>query len=234
MSLSSPSKRARLSKGEDALIGTADSASLWNVSLSPGWTERDSKLLELALAKFGVGRWQAIVKSGVLPGKSVSQLNLQTQRLLGQQSTREFMGLHLWCSKVGQKNALFVDAPRKNGCIINEGQNITPEETRRRRAQNKELYALSDAEIAAIELPSPAAPSAAATAAVAAAANDDRLAVADAERRARVLQVTQSARACAKPMPMRDWNRAGHLLVPPAADAEAPPPAERHESQQTS
>jgi hypothetical protein len=212
--MTSPSKRARLSKGEDALIGTADSASLWNVSLSPGWTAEDSRLLELALAKFGIGRWQQIVRSGVLPGKSVSQLNLQTQRLLGQQSTREFMGLHIWCSKVGQKNALLVDAPRKNGCIINEGRNISPEETVRRKAQNRLLYQLSDAEIAAIQLPSSTARSSAESAAIATAANDDRIAVADAERRARALQITQTARACAKPMPVRNWNLASHLVIP--------------------
>ncbi len=215
-------KRARVSSGagEDALIGTADSASLYNVTLSPGWTAEDSKVLELALAKFGVGRWRKITKAGVLPGKSVAQLNLQTQRLLGQQSTREFMGLHLFCSRVGQKNALLVDAPRKNGCIINDGDKISPDETQRRKALHRQLYGLSDAQVAAIVLPKPplvVPPPAAAAAA--AAADDD--AVAAAERRARVILATQTARAAAKPMPVRDWNLAS-TLDPALAATPAP------------
>jgi hypothetical protein len=36
--------------------------------------------------KYGVGSWSKIIESGCLPGKSRAQLNLQTQRLLGQQS----------------------------------------------------------------------------------------------------------------------------------------------------
>jgi hypothetical protein len=36
--------------------------------------------------KYGVGSWTKIIESGCLPGKNRAQLNLQTQRLLGQQS----------------------------------------------------------------------------------------------------------------------------------------------------
>lgn len=245
--MASPSKRARVSggAGEDALIGTADSASLYNVTLSPGWTAEDSKVLELALAKFGVGRWAKITEAGVLPGKSVAQLNLQTQRLLGQQSTREFMGLHLFCSRVGLKNAQLLDAPRKNGCIINDGDTISLDESRRRKALNKQLYGLSDAQVAAIVLPrpplasTPAADAAAAADAADADANaadadddDDKEAIAAAERRARVILATQTARAAAKPMPVRDWNRATTLDPAlgntAAAVADPPPPAETH------
>jgi hypothetical protein len=37
--------------------------------------------------KFGVGDWKAIFESNCLPGKTNAQMNLQLQRLLGQQST---------------------------------------------------------------------------------------------------------------------------------------------------
>lgn len=37
--------------------------------------------------KFGIGNWSKIVDSQCLVGKTVAQMNLQTQRMLGQQST---------------------------------------------------------------------------------------------------------------------------------------------------
>jgi hypothetical protein len=149
--------------------------------------------------------------SGVLPGKSVSQLNLQTQRLLGQQATSEFMGLHLFCSRVGQKNATNITAPRKNGCIINEGAKVSSEENRKRKEENRRIYGLSQEQVDAIVLPVATVADDANT--VAAKANDDQRAVADAERRLAILVATRNARAVAKTMPVRDWN-AEHSLQP--------------------
>ena len=37
--------------------------------------------------KFGIGNWAKIIDCGSLPGKTNAQMNLQLQRLLGQQST---------------------------------------------------------------------------------------------------------------------------------------------------
>src|SRR5690349_1090229 len=37
--------------------------------------------------KFGVGNWSKIIESNCLVGKTNAQMNLQTQRMLGQQST---------------------------------------------------------------------------------------------------------------------------------------------------
>ena len=65
---------------------TGDSKSLWNCTLSPGWTREEVRLLRLAIMKFGVGRWKEIMESGCLPGKNPSQLSLQCQRIMGQQS----------------------------------------------------------------------------------------------------------------------------------------------------
>lgn len=67
-------------------IRPVDSPSLWNCTLSPGWTREEVRILRLAVMKFGVGTWTRLIDSGCLPGKNKSQLCLQTQRLLGQQS----------------------------------------------------------------------------------------------------------------------------------------------------
>ena len=40
----------------------AESKSLWNYSLSPGWTKEEVHVLKIALMKFGVGRWTSIEK----------------------------------------------------------------------------------------------------------------------------------------------------------------------------
>lgn len=60
-----------------------DSLSLWNYALSPGWNRQEVEILKIALMKFGVGKWKAIEASGCLPTKTIGQMYLQAQRLLG-------------------------------------------------------------------------------------------------------------------------------------------------------
>lgn len=67
-------------------VSVNHSKSLWNYTLSPGWTNDEVFILKLALQKFGIGRWKQIIQSECLPGKSVGQIYLQTQRIMGQQS----------------------------------------------------------------------------------------------------------------------------------------------------
>jgi hypothetical protein len=62
-----------------------------NLTVCIGWTVEEVGVLRSAIMKFGVGRWAEILESNCLPGKTPAQLNLQTQRILGQQSLR---GLH--------------------------------------------------------------------------------------------------------------------------------------------
>jgi len=38
----------------------ADSKSLHNYTLSPGWTSNEVGILKMALMKFGIGRWKKI------------------------------------------------------------------------------------------------------------------------------------------------------------------------------
>jgi hypothetical protein len=89
----------------------------------------------------------------VLPSKTISQMNLQTQRLLGQQSLAEFMGLHVYMDKVFVDNSIKSGVQRKNKFIINTGNNLTSEEKDRRIKFNQAKYALTKDEIAALRLP---------------------------------------------------------------------------------
>lgn len=103
------------------------------------------EILQQALMYFGVGNWSRIVESGCLPGKTVAQLNNQTQRMLGQQSTAgpavrwlqqrwrwcrlsvwrpEFADLHIDVLRVGTENSKRTgpEVVRKGGLIVNSGR----------------------------------------------------------------------------------------------------------------
>ncbi len=67
-------------------IEHCQSKSLWNITLSPGWTIEEVSILKKALQKLGIGKWRKIIESQCLPGKSIGQIYMQTQRLMGQQS----------------------------------------------------------------------------------------------------------------------------------------------------
>ncbi len=104
------------------------SKSLWNYTLSPGWKPDEVRVLKLALQKFGIGRWKKIIKSNCIPGKSIGQIYMQTQRLVGQQSLGEFMGLSLDFQKVWERNKAKQGVTKKNNFIINTGDNPTREQ----------------------------------------------------------------------------------------------------------
>lgn len=106
-----------------------------------GWNVNEAEVLRKALMRFGIGNWSKIIESNCLVGKTNAQMNLQTQRMLGQQSTAEFAGLHIDPRVIGQKNSLVQGdhIRRKNGCIVNTGAKLSREEIRRRVAENKEL-----------------------------------------------------------------------------------------------
>ncbi|KAI8876501.1 hypothetical protein K501DRAFT_338053 [Backusella circina FSU 941] len=137
------------------IVRSNDSASLWNSTLSPGWTEDESEMLRQALMKFGIGNWAKIIDSGCLPGKTNAQMNLQLQRLLGQQSTAEFAGLHIDPKVIGAKNSLIQGAHirRKNNCIVNTGGKLSREELKRRVVENKKQFELPESDWIDIVLP---------------------------------------------------------------------------------
>ncbi|CEP18046.1 hypothetical protein [Parasitella parasitica] len=141
-------------QGTRNTIRPNDSPSLWNMTLSPGWTSEESEALRLAVMKFGIGNWSKIRDSQVLPYKTNAQLNSQLQRLLGQQSTAEFAGLHIDPKVIGEKNAK-IQGPgikRKNNCIVNTGNKLTREELRVKIQNNKEHYELPESKWSAIVL----------------------------------------------------------------------------------
>ncbi|CAG8632607.1 1543_t:CDS:2 [Rhizophagus irregularis] len=109
--------------GPRNVLRSNDSASLWNCTLSPGWSREECDILRKALMKYGIGNWAQIIASNCLPGKTNAQMNLQLQRMLGQQSTAEFAGLHVDPLVIGEKNSK-IQGPnikRKNNCIVNTG-----------------------------------------------------------------------------------------------------------------
>ncbi|KAF9401470.1 hypothetical protein BGX21_001608 [Mortierella sp. AD011] len=149
-----------MTAGARNILRSNDSASLWNYTVAPGWSMKEAEVLRKALMKFGIGNWSKIIESNCLVGKTNAQMNLQTQRMLGQQSTAEFAGLHIDPRVIGQKNSLIQGEHirRKNGCIVNTGAKLSREEIRRRVAENKEQYELTEEEWSAIELPLPEDP----------------------------------------------------------------------------
>ncbi|KAI9031280.1 hypothetical protein DFJ74DRAFT_655214 [Hyaloraphidium curvatum] len=137
------------------LVRPVDSPSLWNYSLSPGWTDGEAEVFRRALMRFGIGQWKDIIESGCLPGKTNAQMNIQLQRMLGQQSVAEFQGLHIDPLVIGRINAAKQgpEITRKNGFIVNTGAKLSREEVRRRMKENKEKHELPEDEWKAIELP---------------------------------------------------------------------------------
>ncbi|KAI9259359.1 hypothetical protein BY458DRAFT_440457 [Sporodiniella umbellata] len=147
-------KPRSMTAGARNVLRSNDSASLWNCTLSPGWTEDESEILRNALMKFGIGNWAKIIESGCLPGKTNAQMNLQLQRLLGQQSTAEFAGLHIDPKVIGAKNSKIQGdhIRRKNNCIVNTGGKLSREELKKRVLSNKAEYELPEETWKPIEL----------------------------------------------------------------------------------
>lgn len=131
------------------------SKSLWNYALSPGWTKQEVEILKIALMKFGVGRWKNIEKSECLPTKTIAQMYLQAQRLVGQQSLAEFMGLHIDLEQIWLKNQA-KEGPgvlRKYGCIINTGDTLNAAQVKKLREKNKREFGLSSKFVSDLHLP---------------------------------------------------------------------------------
>ena len=134
-------------------INHNESVSLWNYTLSPGWSRAEVEVLKLALQKFGIGKWARIIRSQCLPGKSIGQIYLQTQRIMGQQSLGDFMGLNVDIERVFIDNSKKTGVVRKNNCIINTGDNPNKIERARKINENREKYGIAFEIISKIKLP---------------------------------------------------------------------------------
>lgn len=137
------------------MVQTGDSASLYNNTLSPGWLPQEVEILRLALMKYGIGRWNEIMMSGALSGKTPAQMCLQTQRLLGQQSTSEFMNLHIDPDKVRLVNSKKqgLQYKRKNNSLVNSGNKMKKEEKIKLREMNMKQYGVAQEVYSNIVLP---------------------------------------------------------------------------------
>ena len=120
---------------------SSDSKSLWNFSLSPGWTTEEVEVFGAALIKYGIGSWKIIINARCLPGKTVAQLYNQAQRLLGQQSLAEFQGLSLDIKAIFERNSK-INGQRKNNCLINSGNKLTKERLVALKEQNQQEFGI--------------------------------------------------------------------------------------------
>lgn len=142
----------------------SDSRSLWNYTLSPGtyilivlnfigWTSKEVEIYRLVLMKHGIGKWAEIERQGYLPHKTANQLNMQLQRMLGQQSTAEFFGLHIDPRIIYSMNILREGSRKNGGCLINSGNNPDKAEVKRKRNLNRSRYELDDDYVNSITIP---------------------------------------------------------------------------------
>lgn len=53
-----------------------------------GWTKQEAEVLRCAIMKYGIGCWKQLATLNILPGKTVSQIVCQVQRMIGQQSLK--------------------------------------------------------------------------------------------------------------------------------------------------
>lgn len=130
---------------------TTHSKSLFNLSQSQGWTAEENKILKLALIKFGFGNWSKIIQSGVLPGKNITQMNLQAQRMLGQQSLGGFNFLRIDPDRIRKENEERIKTLSKdcikNGLIINNGKDNSKKKSRQMLIEeNRKKYELTEEE----------------------------------------------------------------------------------------
>jgi len=75
--------------------------------------------------------------------KTCGQLNLQTQRLFGQQALAEFQKVHIDPNRIKVINDK-IEGFRKNTCLINTGNNVSAKEAQRRRQAHTEKYGIPE------------------------------------------------------------------------------------------
>merc|ERR1712130_1051786 len=124
--------------------------SLWNYTLSPGWSVFDAHILRLAIMKYGCGAWRQIGRH--FPLKGCGQLNLQTQRLFGQQALAEFSKAHIDPNRLKVENDK-IEGFRKNTCLINTGNNLTLEQLKKKKIEHAQKYGIPKEVIDQIVVP---------------------------------------------------------------------------------
>lgn len=134
---------------------TGHSNSLWNVAISPGWSDLEYDLLRVGVMKFGIGRWNDITKSNLIGTKLVMPCYLQLQRQMGQQSLAGFMGLHVDIDAVSADNAKKEGVRKYGTVLINMGDKLTKEKKEELKIINKKKFGLPQEYIDTLILPKP-------------------------------------------------------------------------------
>ncbi|CAO3618754.1 unnamed protein product [Cunninghamella echinulata] len=130
-------KPRSMKAGERNVIRSNDSASLWNVTLSPGWTEDESEILRRCIIRFGVVDF--------FLGKQMSNESSVTT-FIGPTKYFRICWYTFDPKHVGNFNATRIgpDIRRKNNTIVNTGGKLTKEELQERKNKNKEIYGLPE------------------------------------------------------------------------------------------
>lgn len=103
--------------------------------------------------KHGIGNWTVFDDGVALGEKNHSQIVCETQRMLGQQSIKEYYRLHVDPYKVGKDNFSKANVTRKNGLITNVGSPLTNEEIEIKRRDDKIRYGIPFQSIKEIYIP---------------------------------------------------------------------------------
>jgi hypothetical protein len=134
-------KRKQHGGGVETSYLMGESKSVWNYSLCSGWLPAEASVLITLLQYYGVGKWTHIYNSGRLPSKTIQQMYLQTQRIVGQQSLAAFMGLKLDLQRIGLDNAATVSIDFYSDLKLGRTQeNGFSGERRRQGYKRKKVY----------------------------------------------------------------------------------------------
>ncbi|KAJ5066145.1 ubiquitin-associated/translation elongation factor ef1b n-terminal eukaryote [Anaeramoeba ignava] len=128
-------------------------SSLNNFSKSPGWTKEETEVLRLSIMKYGLGNWKEILSRNLIPGKTRTQLTHHVMRMMGQQSTAFFKGIHFDTNQILKINQNDSISKRKGGIIIKKEKSYTKQEIETKRKKNEKKYGISSEEIDKISIP---------------------------------------------------------------------------------
>lgn len=156
---------------DNKYVLTTHSKSLFNFSQSPGWTAEENRVLKEAIMFYGIGGWTKFMQLGLLPGgKMPTQITIQVQRILGQQSLGGFMQLRVDPDEVRRENESLLQRHQeqverlsrgeqlrdgekplnvkvKNGLVVNAGKNPTRQSRMRQLESNRRRFAMDQEEV---------------------------------------------------------------------------------------
>ena len=110
------------------------------LSGAKGWTEQETQQLELMLQKFGIGKWQLLIQSNLLPGKTISQMVSKTLKVLKIQQIGQFNGLHIHPKYIREYVNTLSGERDKHGVLINRANNTEEISLVEKQKQQKKRF----------------------------------------------------------------------------------------------